>query len=290
MSPTPRSLVLNLMLGTEARGGAPLGVRELLAACAVFGVAGNSVRVALARGVAAGLLVAPRRGVYALGPRARPLADEVIRWRDIASQLRPWNGDWVAVHVGAAGRSDRAALRARERAFGLLGLAEFERGLHLRPDNLAGGVAALRARLRALLPDGTDGGTVFAIRDLSPADAARAGALWDAEALDATYRDATAQLAAWLDDADALPLERAAREVFGLGNDAIRRVVFDPLLPAPLVDAGARARFITTVVRFDDAGRAIWQRFLEGVRAPRPRTAEVRTDFTPIETFEETPE
>lgn len=270
MSPTPRALILNLLLGAEARGAGALAVRELLAACALFGLPDNSVRVALTRGVAAGLLATPRRGHYALGPQARPLADDVGHWRAAAGRLQDWQGDWIAVHVGGAGRSDRPALRARERAFGLLGLAEFERGLHLRPDNLAGGADALRARLRTLLPEGAEAGTVFTARGLAAADAARARTLWDGAALDAGYRDTTAQLCAWLDGAHGLPLDRAAREVFGLGHAAIRALVFDPLLPAPLVDADARARFIATVARFDAAGQAIWQRFLTAARHPAP--------------------
>lgn len=266
MSIDARSLILSLMLGAEARGDATLGVRELISACALFSLPENSVRVALARAVASGLVVAPRRGAYALSPQARPLADEVGRWRQLEERMVDWNGGWIAVHVGATGRSDRSALRTRERAFGILGLAEFERGLHLRPDNLAGGASALRARLGHLAADGKEIGTVFVVSEMSAADTVRASALWDAAALDAHYRDTTARLTAWLENARALPLDRAARESFELGHAAIRSLVFDPLLPAPLVDAGARRRFAKSVVRFDDAGKAIWQRFLSRAR------------------------
>lgn len=264
----PRALVLHLLLGAQARADAALGVRELLGAGALFGHAPNSMRVALARAVAAGWLVAPRRGVYALGPMARPLADDVGRWREPAAQAAAWNGEWIAVHVGAAGRSDRAALRARERAFALLGLAEFERGLHLRPDNLAGGVAALRARLRALLPAGADGGTAFALSALAPDAAQRARALWDVAQLDASYRGTTARLSAWLEGARRLPLARAARESFELGHQAIRQLVFDPWLPPPLVDAATRQRFIAAVTRHDAVGQTIWQQYLAALHAP----------------------
>ncbi len=276
MSPNPRALILRLLLGAEAQGDDALGVRELLRACALFDVDGNRVRVALARAVAAGLLVTPRRGAYALGPAARPLADEVGRWRGLAAQCVDWDGGWIAVHVGASGRSDRRAWRARQRAFALLGLAEFERGLHLRPDNLAGGTAALRARLRSLLPAGTEGGTMFALRELAPADAARVQGLWDTASLNAGYRDITARASAWLDDARALPLERAAREVFELGDQAIRQLVFDPWLPAPLVDAAARRRCVAAALRHDDVGQAIWRQYLGAVR----KQASVRTTPT----------
>lgn len=270
MSLPARSLILNLLLGAETPASPALSVRELLAACELLGLSGNSLRVALARAVAAGLLVTPRRGWYALGPEARPLADAVHRWRHITDTLVDWAGDWLAVHVGASGRSDRSALRARERAFGLLGLAEFERGLHLRPANLAGGAEHLRERLHALVPAGTDTGTVFRLQGLSAADTTRALGLWDGERLNAAYLDTTARLSAWLDQAAELPLDRAAREAFDIGHAAIRQLVFDPLLPAPLVDASARARFISTVQRFDDAGQALWRAFLAQARPAEP--------------------
>lgn len=269
MAADPRSLILSLLLGAERSGDTTLAVPELLAAAALFGLPENTVRVALTRAAAAGLLVAPARGRYALGPAARPLADAVLAWKRLPERLVDWQGNWLAVHVGAAGRSDRPALRARERAFGLLGLAEFERGLHLRPDNLAGGVEGLRTRLAALLPEGALPGTVFALGGLSAADAARAAGLWDSAALDAGYREGTTLLAAWLDAAPGLAPERAARESFELGGEAIRRLVFDPLLPAPLVDAEARARYVRTVERFDAAGQAIWHGFLARSRAAR---------------------
>ncbi len=273
MQPTARSLLLHLLVGADAQGDAALGVRELLASCALFGLPENRVRVALTRAVAAGLLVARRRGVYALGPKARPLAAEVRGWRQLHAQLVDWNGQWLAVHVGAAGRSDRQALRARERAFALLGLAELERRLHLRPDNLRGGADALRARLHALLPAQAAGGTVFALRALARSDAERARRLWSAAALNASYRSTTVRLSAWLEGADALPLARAAREAFALGDPAIRQLVFDPWLPAPLVDAAARARFVAAVTRHDEVGQAIWRRFLAAARTGASRSA-----------------
>ncbi len=288
MDPNPRSLILSLLLGAESRGDGELGVRELLAACSLFGLQENAVRVALARAVTAGLLQAARRGCYGLGPAARPLAQEVSRWRRTRAWMTDWRGDWIAVHVGASGRSDRTALRARERAFGLLGLAEFERGLHLRPDNLAGGAEALRARLQALLPPGIESGTLFMLHGLAGADERRARRLWDAAALDATYRDTTARLGAWLDVAATLPLHRAARESFELGHHAIRQLMYDPLLPAPLVDAQARTRFMDAVARFDDAGKAIWQRFLLAAREQAPLDGPLAS-ITPITSLEHTP-
>jgi DNA-binding transcriptional regulator PaaX len=62
MSIPPRTLILRRVLGAEGQGDGALQARELLPACARFGLPENRVRFALARAVAAGLLVAPRRG------------------------------------------------------------------------------------------------------------------------------------------------------------------------------------------------------------------------------------
>jgi len=273
MKADPRHLMLNLLLGAADRR---LAAREAVAACALFGIRENAVRVALARLSAAGLVETAGRGVYRLGPNAARVADEVATWRDAERRVRDWNGDWIAAHVGDLGRSDRAALRARDRALELLGLRELDRGLFLRPDNLAGGVGEVRERLLklGLEPEAA----VFVARSFDAARERRAAALWDGPALTRGYRDTRARLEKWLGRADALSLERAARESFLLGNGAIRQLVFDPLLPAPLVDVQARREFADTVARFDAAGHEIWNRFLrDGV----PRRASTRARPAP---------
>ncbi|HMR70321.1 MAG TPA: PaaX family transcriptional regulator C-terminal domain-containing protein, partial [Rubrivivax sp.] len=89
----------------------------------------------------------------------------------------------------------------------------------------------------------------------------------DGAAVNRSYRAKRLRLERWLAPADRVPLADAARESFTLGHDAIHQLVFDPLLPAPLVDPGARQRFIDAVVRFDAAGQTIWNRFREETTA-----------------------
>lgn len=261
--PEPRHLVLNLLLGTAHRR---LSAREAIASCALFGIRENNVRVALARLAAAGMIEAIERGQYRLGPQAEGLAGDISTWRDVEQRVRDWDGGWIVVHVGALPRSDRSAVRARERALGLLGLRELDAGLFVRPDNLRGGVRAVRERL-ARLGLGAEA-AVFVAHDFDDERGRRAARLWDTRALDRGYRETGALLEAWLARWSAgepsLPIEAAARESFLLGNDAIRQLVFDPLLPAPLVDVDERRAFVDAVRRFDSIGHSIWRRFLLG--------------------------
>lgn len=254
MTPNPRSLILNLLLAAD---GAPLTAREAVASCALFGLRENSVRVTLVRLASVGLIEAAGRGAYRLGPNAETLATDVATWRNAEHRVTDWHGDWIAVHVGGLGRSDRVALRKRDRALALLGLRELDRDLFVRPDNLVGGVNAARERLLKLGLDAE--AAIFVAREFDTQREQRARSLWDSKALNTGYRKTRERLEKWLARADALEPDVAARESFLIGNDAIRQLVFDPLLPAPLVDVDARRAFTDAVLRYDLAGHRIWQ-------------------------------
>jgi phenylacetic acid degradation operon negative regulatory protein len=268
MRANPKSLILELLL---ANGDKPLTAREAIQASALFRISESSLRVTLARLSATGLIEAAGRGAYRLGPAAVDLAGDVATWRTLETRLRPWAGGYIVVHSGALGRSDRAALQRRERALQMLGFRVFERGLHIRPDNIEPDIDAVRQRLYKL-----GLGREAAVFKASNFDAARESAvrqLWDGGALNRMYMQLNVQLETWLAGADQLALEVATRESFFMGGGAIRQLVFDPLLPEPLVDAAARHAFIQTVHRFDAAGRAIWQRFfasLAEIPSPSP--------------------
>jgi phenylacetic acid degradation operon negative regulatory protein len=254
VTPNPKHLILNLLLAAE---GETMSAREAVDACSLFGIRENSVRVALVRLATAGMIEAAGRGSYQLGVQAAGLASDIASWRSREKGLRVWKGEWITVHLGGLSRSDRVALRARDRALALLGLRELESGLYVRPDNLEGGVDSVRARLHKLGLDAH--APVFIARGFDEAREQRARGLWDGKALTKAYRDTRRKLENWLARADQLEPDVAAREAYLVGHDAIRRLVFDPLLPAPLVDVDERRAFVETVIAYDRAGHAIWQ-------------------------------
>ena len=254
MKPKARNLILDLLLAAE---GQPLSARDAITACGLFKITANNVRVALVRLTAEGLIEAAGRGSYQLGPSATELAGEVTTWRSTEQRVRPWTGDYIIVHSGALGRSDRQALRQRQRALDMLGFRELERGLHLRPDNIEDDVEQVRRRLYALGLERS--ASVFIASGFDAARRTQIQKLWDVRGLNTRYRKLREQLRSWMDRCDELEPEVAAREAFLLGGKAIHQVVFDPLLPAPLVDAQARHDFVETVREFDRRGRLIWQ-------------------------------
>lgn len=252
----PKNLILNLLRAADG----PLTSREAVGSCALFGIRENSVRVALVRLAASGLVEAAGRGSYRLGTKAKALAAELSHWRSAEERVCAWDGGWLMVSTGGLGRSDRAALRARERALALVGFALLEPTVFVRPDNLIGHAAAVRERLYALGLD--HAAPVFSARDLDPVRERAARQLWDGATLNSSYRSTRHQLQAWMARADELDTDVAARECYLLGHDAIHQLVFDPLLPEPLVNVDERRAFSEAVQSFDRMGHAIWQKVL----------------------------
>lgn len=256
----PKSLLLDLLL---AAGRRPLAASHAIAAGALFGISANNIRVTLARLTAEKLLESAGRGRYRLGPAAKPLAAEVSAWRTADLRLRPWKGAYLAAHCGGLGRTDRKSLRRRERALQMMGFRELDRDLHVRPDNIEQNANAVRSRLHKLGLEQNAG--VFVISDFDPPREARIRTLWDTAALNSGYRKVRRELETWLARSGDLDPATAARESFLLGGEAIRRIVYDPLLPEPFIDALSRAAFFRTVLDYDRAGHAIWRKLFESL-------------------------
>ncbi len=270
-TPNPRQLIPRLLIAAE---GEALSTREIVGACRLLGITENSARVALVRLASSGMIESAEGGRHRLGPEAASLAADVARWRAGEARTRPWQGAWIAVHSGPLGRTDRSALRVRDRALDLLGMKPLDKGLYVRPDNLAGGVEEVRERLQKLGLEAE--ASVFVASQFDAPREQRARKLWDGAALSRRYRDLDRRLRSWMEHADGLELEAAARESYLLGDRAISLLVFDPMLPAPLVDVEARARFIETVLRFDRFGHDIWRRLAVSLAAPAAGTRESR--------------
>ncbi len=254
----PKKIILDLLLAAEGR---PLSARDAISACGLFGISENNVRVNLTRLSAEGMIEAASRGAYRLSESAMKLGGEVQSWRKQEERLRPWKGQYVMAYTGMLGRSDRGALQRRERALELLGFREYRRGLYIRPDNIEQDVEAVRRRLYSL---GLETEAVVCLaNEFSEDQKQEIHALWDTWQLNAGYRDATAQMQAWMRRSDDIEPEVAARECFLIGGNAIRQLVFDPLLPETFVDAKARHEFLQTLIRFDRLGQGIWRNLYE---------------------------
>jgi len=272
---TPKRLVLDL-LSTVPATTMPVGA--LVAAGRLFCINENNLRVTLARLRAAGLIDPDERGRYRLAAAAAPVGKQVTAWRTVGQRVRTWDGGWIGVHTAAVRRSDRRAHRHADRALRLLGFERLTAGLHLRPDNLIGGVDAVRQQLYELGLDAK--ALVFGLDELDGAAEQRARGLWDTATLRERYRSSLAALRKSERRLADLPAHEALVETFLLGRRVLHQIVLDPLLPDPLVPVGERTALVDAMGRYDRLGRACWSAFLKqslaATAVPRERRLPMR--------------
>ena len=246
-------VILDLLMANETA----LSSQVLCRAGAVMGISETAVRVALTRLCEQGKLRQSGRGVYAISPASRPLFRDIDAWRRKDAGMVDWRGEWVAVHDTLVQRSDKTGWRHHCLALALRGFAPFEPGLHLRPDNLEGGVEALRPRLAGL--GLSPQATVFRLTGLDAARHAQAEGLWKVDALARQY----VALAGALDVHTQVLHEDGAvdamRESLLLGREAIGLLVRDPLLPPELMAFAPRQTLMAAAARYQDAARRRWR-------------------------------
>ena len=261
MNVSAKAVVLEVLSAGESVYKGVLPVRSLVQAASVFDIAENSVRVAIVRLRAEGLLESPGRGEYRLGPSAQIVNDKIHGWRTVSSRVGSWDGSWAAVFAADLSRTDRPALRRRLRALRFLGFEELKPGLFVRPNNLTPGIDGIRDELAALGLDA--GASVFRMEELNPEQERGARALWDGPSLEETYGKLHGEMTVSLNRLEELPLNDSVREVFLLGREGIREVVLDPLLPKPLIDEDKRSSMVDVLQAYCDKGLNLWARFLE---------------------------
>src|SRR5208283_3032759 len=265
-APRAGSLVLDL-LSTLRRGSMP--VRALVEAGGLFGIGSNSVRVALARLLARGLVERDERGLYHLGSAAGAIEQQVTSWRRIGEKTRPWDGGWIAAYGAPGLGGERGSGRRSGRALRFLGFRALAPNLSVRPDNLDGGVRGTRETLLALGLAPTV--LVASLRELDRDTEGRARRLWDRRALETGYREACQALGCSAERLSSLGTREAMVESFLWGGRVIRQLALDPLLPEEICLSANRSALLEAMRRYDRIGRAAWAGFLEqyGVRHSR---------------------
>lgn len=257
IKPRPRSLLLNLI---GSRGNVKMNAANAVRVGALFGISENNVRVTLTRLVSSHLLKIVERGDYQLGEKGQQLAKQVNAWREAESSLCDWQGDWVVATTNGLGKTNRSALRIRQRALHMMGMQQLIHDLYVRPSNFAQGTDFVRSRLLDLGLEPT--APVFRASDFASDLQQKAKTLWDVNALETCYRQGLQELEDSLERLPTLALDEAAKESYLVGDNALQQLVFDPLLPAPLADVALRQQFRNKVREYDEVGERIWFRFL----------------------------
>lgn len=254
-TPSASTLVLDFLAAARDRR---MPAQDICRAGAIMGYSEATIRVALTRLAQQGKVVKLERASYALDTTRHRLHLDVEHWRERVDWIVAWRGDWVAVADGAVGRTDKARLKRHQRALLLRGFQKWKPGLYVRPDNLAGGVEALRRQLPELgLARGTE---LFRADGFDERQSAALLGVWNIPAMRRGREKLLSRVETSRRRLARIGTAAAARESLLVGRELIGQILRDPLLPPELVE-GVDVRTLADVVSdYQRMSQAIWDR------------------------------
>jgi len=255
--PTAKRLILSVLAQPNM---ASLPIGQLIAWGALFDQKPSAIRVTAGRLVAETLLEKTSRGMYTIGPGGLAMKNKAGEWATALSQIREWEGGWFGVHTAHLGKTLRRNVRARERAFRLLGFKELVSGLWVRPDNLNSSASEMHAKLCQF---GVEPHMVLMRSDdLNQNGIENPLELWSSDELNASYGRAIDLLNQSQRRLARRDLHILIRESFVIGEHVIRQINADPLLPATHIDAASREDMVRAMTRYSNFCHPYWEEFL----------------------------
>lgn len=237
-----------------------LPIRQLIAWGELFDQKPSAIRVTAGRLVTEDLLEKSGRGMYTIGPSGLALKMKASEWTTALDRICEWNGGWFGVYTAHLGKAYRRKVRARERAFRLLGFKELVSGLWVRPDNLTYCTPEMQTKLCEL---GLDKQAVLMRSPTLGQDVLENPlTLWSSDALNAGYDRAIEILDLSQQRLTHHDLHTVTRESFIVGEHVIRQINADPLLPAEYIDADKRDAMIDAMRRYSNFCHPYWAEFL----------------------------
>ncbi|MCI0570935.1 MAG: hypothetical protein L0Y66_09295 [Myxococcaceae bacterium] len=259
-------VVLALLGASRGKG---FSAPSLIEAGTILGVSSNAVRVALSRLSGSGDVVPERRGHYTLADERMRAYAHVRAFRTGFAARVPWKGEFLGVLTSDLSRKNAAAVRRRERALELVGMRAHRHGLFVRPDNLEGARTVVATHLARLGLDAE--ADVVGLR-LDAAQSRAIETLYDVGA-DRTRAVALEEnVQKLLGRIDREPPRKVAAACFFLGDEVLRFLARDPLLPESMADPAPRKALTHAMSTLDDRGHELWTELLEEPRSRGGRT------------------
>lgn len=254
----PAQTVALAFLG--ASRGRALSAPTLVAGAEILGVSGNATRLALSRLKARGDLHLAGRGRYVLSPLRRNAIAHVRSFKTGFAERVKWKGGFLGVLTGDLPRGNASRVARTERALDLSGFRAFRHGMWVRPDNLAGGRVVVSTHLLRL---GLDEGAETVELHLDATQLRTLERAWDIAGDEAKARALTERVLKFLAGSQKLSRRAAAAESFWLGDEVLRFLARDPLLPETMADPEPRKRLADAMATLDEQGFALWASILE---------------------------
>jgi phenylacetic acid degradation operon negative regulatory protein len=242
----PSSFILDLLRTYEHRGAS---LKNLMSAATLFNFSDNLTRVTLSRLVARGLIEKVKRGHYRLAQRSDPLNDFVEQWRLGEARSRLWKPNTFL--IASVESSDR-----NNWVMSATGFVRLRDQLWSRPDNLArqGDELSMWLHHLGLSEDALIGSQVVFSDDQCHSIIKQ----YNLTDLENSYLTLIGKLQQSEARLNQMPKEKAMKESFSLGGEALQALAKDPYLPQDVINPEDRITLWQTMMRYDELGRSIW--------------------------------
>ncbi len=259
MPSQPSAVQVTLALLGAARDE-PLTTAMLIAAGDVLGLSSNSMRIALSRLTSSEDVITKSRGVYELSKSRKESFERVRRYRTAFAQRTKWSGGFLGVLTADLPRRNATLVRRREHALELTGFRPLTHGLFIRPDNL--GRDSVTAQLQRL---GLDESAELIGVTLDDRQLEKAQRAWPMKADQQRAVVLTQKIRALLPVMSRRPPREVAAQSFWLGDEVLRFLARDPLLPEQWADPAPRRTLAELMSELDERGQQVWRSLLENL-------------------------
>lgn len=257
---TPKSLILSLMQVANDR---TIPIKALIVCGELFGFTGNTIRVTVTRLIREKTIESDERGYYRLGSRKNPVSRYINTWRLGEKRLMDWDGRWLCVLLPH--KMDKPQQVRCKKVLEILGFREGLDSLWVRPYNLIFSQEDIMIIMKSMGMH--PGSELFIGQKFSGALTDRWSCfLWNVEELNRSCSEILKKLEESYERIDKIPVENAMVESYILGGEAIHILLTDPLLPKEIQTSGYRERLTQAMLSYDDLGKNIWIKKLEGLK------------------------
>jgi len=200
---------------------------------------------------------------YSILPKRTLFSQHFEQWRLSEKRRIPWDGSWIVCELPKApeNTSDR---KKSLWALGLLGFRKSDRGM-LRPNNLLGGIDALRIKLSIFGIE--DSAELYSINDYSEyiQDHLKTN-IWPIDQLNEKYDQNYLKVETGLEMINGTVSKTVLIYALKTGYEGITLLATDPLLPEEMQDPSSRIKLTRIMKEYESLGKKYWEHVIPGLR------------------------
>lgn len=227
-----------------------------------MGLSTDSIRGTLAKLIKRNYVQVNEDNAYSILPHRSLFSQHFEQWRLSEKRRISWDKSWVICELPEV--SDDQARKRSLWALNLLGFKQTFKGM-IRPNNLLGGIDALRMKLKIFGIEKS--AELHTLNDLpEKVQHHLATEVWPIEELNQTYKDMYVKV----ETGYALIRGRVTQSVLvyalKVGYEAVTTLAIDPLLPESMQDPAPRIKLTRILKEYETLGKKYWEHVIPGIR------------------------